>query len=171
MQGDAALVFAGLADRLDGDFTPDPAFADDLRRVRDAAEAQLRAAIAPYDGLVDALAAAMSRDALWVRDITVANSTWGNRLLKVHGPRASLLPAGGGIGQGLAMAIGAAVAATGSSATSRMPVSTVDATSSTSRRPTSPGLPLPAASNTAASGPQTSSRPRSAKHWASADPY
>ena len=111
VQGDAALVLHGLADRLDGDFTPDPAFANDLRRARDAAEAQLRAAVAPYDGLVDALAAAMSRDALWVRDITVANSTWGNRLLKVHGPRNSLLPAGGGIGQGLAMAIGAAVAA------------------------------------------------------------
>ena len=79
-------------------------------RARAEAEAQLRGAIAPYDGLVDALTAAMSRDTLWVRDITVANSTWGNRLVKVHGPWSSLLPAGGGIGQGLAMAVGAAVA-------------------------------------------------------------
>ena len=111
VRGDAAAVLTGLADRLDGAFVPDPAFGDDLRRARAAAEARLRDAIAPYDGLVDALAAAMGRDALWVRDITVANSTWGNRLLKVYGPFDSVHPAGGGIGQGLAMAIGAAVAA------------------------------------------------------------
>ena len=111
VRGDASLVLAGLAERLRGVFAPDPAFADDLRRVRIAAEARLRNAIAPYDGLVDALAASMRRNAVWVRDITVANSTWGNRLLKVHGPYDSLVPAGGGIGQGLAMAIGAAVAA------------------------------------------------------------
>ena len=111
VEGDAAAVLDGLADRLDGVFRPDPTFADDLRRARAGAEARLRSAIAPYDGLADALAAGMGQDALWVRDITVANSTWGNRLLKVHGPRNALHPAGGGIGQGLALAIGAAVAA------------------------------------------------------------
>ena len=109
--GDAAAVLDGLADRLAGAFEPDPAFANDLRRARDAAQARLRSAVAPYDGLADALAAAMGRDALWVRDITVANSTWGNRLVKVHTPRNALHPAGGGIGQGLALAIGAAVGA------------------------------------------------------------
>ena len=115
--GDAAAVLDGLADRLAAGagiaLRPDPAFAEDLRRARAAAEDRLRSAISPYDGLADALAAAMGRDAIWVRDITVANSTWGNRLLKVYGPRDALHPAGGGIGQGLAMAIGAAVAAPG----------------------------------------------------------
>ena len=113
VQGDAAAVLAGLAERLDGVFRPDPDFASDLGRARAGAEAGLRSAIAPYDGLSDALAAAMGRDSIWVRDITVANSTWGNRLLKVYGPRDALHPAGGGIGQGPAMAIGAAVAAPG----------------------------------------------------------
>ena len=111
VQGDAAAVLRGVAERIDGIFSPDPSFADDLRRARAAAEDRLRSAIAPYDGLVDALAAAMDRDALWVRDITVANSTWGNRLLKIYAPHNGLAPAGGGIGQGLAMAIGAAMAA------------------------------------------------------------
>ena len=115
VQGDAAAVLGGVADRLDDGlgnaFRPNPPFADDLRRARADAEDRLRSAIAPYDGLADALAAGMGRDAIWVRDITVANSTWGNRLLKVHAPRNALHPAGGGIGQGLALAIGAAVAA------------------------------------------------------------
>ena len=111
VRGDAADVLDGLADRLPGAFAPDRAFAGDLHRARAAAEVRLRRAVAPYDGLADALAAAMGRDALWVRDITVANSTWGNRLPKVHDPRNALHPAGGGIGQGLALAIGAAIAA------------------------------------------------------------
>lgn len=117
VQGDAAAVLDGLADRLAGrsgaGIRPDPTFAGDLRRARAAAEDRLRSAIAPYDGLADALAEAMGRDSIWVRDITVANSTWGNRLLKVHGPRQAVHPAGGGIGQGLALALGAAVAAPG----------------------------------------------------------
>ena len=117
VQGAAAAVLVGVADRLDDGpgnaFRPDPVFADDLRRARADAEDRLRNAIAPYDGLADALAAGMGRDSVWVRDITVANSTWGNRLLKVYGPRNALHPAGGGIGQGTAMAIGAAVAAPG----------------------------------------------------------
>ena len=111
--GDAAPVLDGLAERVQGVFQPDPDFEGDLRRARAAAEGRLRAAIAPYDGLADALAAAMERDALWVRDITVANSTWGNRLLKVCAPHNALHPAGGGIGQGLPLAIGAAVAVPG----------------------------------------------------------
>ena len=107
--GDAASVLDGLADQLEGRLEIDPAYAADLRTTRRAAEQRLRDAIAPYDRLVDALQAAMPRDALWVRDITVANSTWGNRFLQVFGPHDSFCPAGGGIGQGMAMAVGAAV--------------------------------------------------------------
>ena len=56
----------------------------------------------------------MGRDALWVRDITVANSTWGNRLLKVHGPFATpCIPRAAGSGRGWPSRSGAAVAAPG----------------------------------------------------------
>ena len=109
--GNAASVLEGLADRLEGRLDIDPAFADDLSTTRRQGEQRLRDAITPYDRLVDALQVAMPRDALWVRDITVANSTWGNRLLQVFGPNDSICPAGGGIGQGLAMAVGAAIGA------------------------------------------------------------
>ena len=55
----------------------------------------------------------MPADALWVRDVTVSNSTWGNRYLPLRGPRDGVHAMGGGIGQGLPMAIGAALAAPG----------------------------------------------------------
>ena len=51
VQGDAAAILGGAADRLDGGpgnaFRPDPVFAADLRRARAGAEDRLRSAIAP----------------------------------------------------------------------------------------------------------------------------
>jgi acetolactate synthase-1/2/3 large subunit len=52
-------------------------------------------------------------DFVWVRDVTVSNSTWGNRLLRLDGPRNGVHALGGGIGMGAAMAVGAALAADG----------------------------------------------------------
>ncbi|MBT3333070.1 MAG: hypothetical protein HN394_16315, partial [Rhodospirillaceae bacterium] len=55
--------------------------------------------------------AAMPRDALFVRDITLNNSTWGNRIFPLYGPRDSVYPVGAAIGPGSALGIGAAIAA------------------------------------------------------------
>ncbi|WP_216894934.1 thiamine pyrophosphate-binding protein [Nocardia alni] len=60
--------------------------------------------------LSDAVRAALPRDAVIARDVTIASSSWGNRLLPIYDPRANVFPRGGGIGQGLGMAIGAALA-------------------------------------------------------------
>jgi acetolactate synthase-1/2/3 large subunit len=46
-----------------------------------------------------------------VRDVTVSNSTWGNRELRIFEPSAGVHATGGGIGQGMPMAIGAAIGA------------------------------------------------------------
>jgi acetolactate synthase-1/2/3 large subunit len=62
---------------------------------------------------VHALGAWMPADALWVRDVTVSNSSWGNRYLPLRASRNGVHAAGGGIGQGLPMAIGAALAGGG----------------------------------------------------------
>jgi acetolactate synthase-1/2/3 large subunit len=53
------------------------------------------------------------RDFVWVRDITLSNTIWGNRLPPLDGPRDGVHALGGGIGQGLPMAIGAALAVQG----------------------------------------------------------
>ena len=50
------------------------------------------------------------RSLWWVRDITLSNSTWGNRAPMLDHPRAGAHALDGGIGQGLAMAIGASIA-------------------------------------------------------------
>lgn len=116
VQGDSALVLAGLADRLAGRLAPDPAFHGDLAAARARAEAALRGNLGPYAGLVDALRDTVDDDFLWVRDVTISNSTWGNRLMRLVHPRNGVHALGGGIGQGLPMGIGAALAGTGKKA-------------------------------------------------------
>lgn len=111
--GDAAAGLAGLADRLAGRAKIDPGFASDLAAARTAAVEALCDGLGPYARLVADLQTAMPRDAIWVRDITISNSTWGNRLLRIFDPRAGVHPLGGGIGQAVPMAIGAALAGGG----------------------------------------------------------
>lgn len=111
--GDAALALHGLADRLEslpaGMRTIDPSFGADLQAVHAEAVQALHRGLGPYSELVRALQSAVGPSDVWARDVTVSNSTWGNRELRLHHPRAGVHALGGGIGQGLAMAVGAAV--------------------------------------------------------------
>ena len=114
LQADAALTLSALADRLSGKVWIESSFADELATARAAAERLVRDGLGPYSQLVDVLQAAVGRDFLWVRDVTVSNSTWGNRLPRLAGPRDGVHAMGGGIGQGIQMALGAALAANAS---------------------------------------------------------
>ncbi|MFG2541915.1 thiamine pyrophosphate-binding protein [Streptomyces sp. NPDC048594] len=110
LHGDAATVLprlTGAAVRADADWT------DRVRRVRDEVRAALHDGIGPQAAICDALAAALPRGSVVARDVTIPSSSWGNRLLPVHDPRANVFPRGGGIGQGLGMGIGAALARPG----------------------------------------------------------
>jgi acetolactate synthase-1/2/3 large subunit len=109
--GDAAATLAGLRRRLEGRIAVAPTFGQDLVQARHLAAQAYRATLGPYASFADQLRRAMPRDAVWVRDATVAGHTWAHRLLPVFGPRDSVHPVGGGIGPGLPFAIGAALAA------------------------------------------------------------
>jgi acetolactate synthase-1/2/3 large subunit len=109
VHADCKTALDALASRMR--MQVDPAFAKDLASAKRAAEVQMRATLGPYEALVDELQRVAGRDFAWVRDVTISNSTWGNRLLRIFGPRDGVHALGGGIGQGLAMAIGAAIAA------------------------------------------------------------
>ncbi|MHA1538490.1 MAG: thiamine pyrophosphate-binding protein [Alphaproteobacteria bacterium] len=111
--GDAGAVLGALAERLPGKLAVDASFAGDLQAARAAAVAGLMAALGPYGGLVDRLREVFPQGSPFVRDVTLSNSMWGNRLIDLRTPRQGVHALGGGIGQGLAMAIGAACAAPG----------------------------------------------------------
>ena len=107
---DAALMLAGLRQRLSGRIKVAPGFGDDLIRARELATVEYRATLGPYADFPTQLRNAIPRDALWVRDATVASHTWAHRLFPVYGPRDSVHPVGAAIGPGLPFGIGAALA-------------------------------------------------------------
>jgi acetolactate synthase-1/2/3 large subunit len=110
VQGDAQLSLDALADALEGRMQIDPAYATDVRQARQAAEAIVDGTIGPYVSLKNGLQRVAGASISWVRDITLSNTMWGNRAPMLDHPRAGVHALGGGIGQGLAMGIGAAVA-------------------------------------------------------------
>jgi acetolactate synthase-1/2/3 large subunit len=110
VHGDASSVLEELATLLEGRVKVDPSFGPDLAAARESAVADVGKGLGPYKRLVDALQSAVGRDYNWVRDVTISNSTWGNRMLKIFSPRAGVHALGGGIGQGMQMGIGAALA-------------------------------------------------------------
>ena len=110
VHGDAALALDALADRLEGSMEIDPALLPDLRVARQQAGQQVDAGLGSYLTLKNELERHLKQQCWWVRDITLSNSMWGNRAPALNHPRAGVHALGGGIGQGLAMAIGTAIA-------------------------------------------------------------
>ena len=109
--GDAALALDALADRLSGRTAIDPALQAGIADTRRRAGGRMRESLlGRWAALVDALEA-VAPDCNWVRDVTISNGTWGSRLFRVAGPQRVAHAAGGGIGQGLSMGIGAAIGA------------------------------------------------------------
>jgi acetolactate synthase I/II/III large subunit len=113
IHADCELALDALASALEGTMTIDPRFGDDVRAARSAADAGLRTSLGPFADVAAALECSFAPDDVWVRDVTISNSTWGNRLPAFHNSRQGVHALGGGIGQGLPMAIGAAIAAPG----------------------------------------------------------
>ena len=111
--GDAALALAGLADRLNEGFAPDPAYHADFAAMKSRARAEFLDSLGVYGGFADQLAKVLPKDAIFARDVTQNNTTWGNRVFPLHDPRQNVYPVGAGIGQGLSLGIGAAAAANG----------------------------------------------------------
>ncbi len=109
VHGDAALSLDALAEALGNRMQIDPALATDVARARSQCEAVVDESLGPYRALKQAVAS-VATPFWWVRDITLSNSMWGNRAPALDHPRAGIHALGGGIGQGLAMAIGAAIA-------------------------------------------------------------
>ncbi|WP_419932039.1 thiamine pyrophosphate-binding protein [Candidatus Poriferisodalis sp.] len=125
--GDAAAVLDALVDQLSERHNEqhsrrhgkqrggsasggDPDWSEAIAAARQQCRAQLRRDIGPYAAICDIMSSVLGERAPRVRDITIPNSSWGNRLLPVTDPTTNIVPRGGGIGQAVGMAIGAAVA-------------------------------------------------------------
>ena len=111
VNGDSRLVLEGLLSRLPAKPGIDAGYAAEFSKLKQTAQAEFKDTLGPYGGFSAQLRGVMPHDAIWVRDITQNNSTWGNRMFPIHSPLSNIYPVGAGIGQGLCLGIGAAVAA------------------------------------------------------------
>jgi len=108
---DADLALLELARRLPATLNVDPKFLDEVAAARVQSERKLAATLGPYRVVADALQRRVASGRHpFVRDVTLSNSTFGNRYVHLAAPHLGVHALGGGIGQGLAMAIGAAAA-------------------------------------------------------------
>ena len=110
VQGDAAHTLNALADMLEGHMHIDSTLQHDVQQARQAAASLVDAGLGAYVSLKNAVGTQAGKALWWVRDITLSNTMWGNRAPVLDHPRAGVHALGGGIGQGLAMAIGTAIA-------------------------------------------------------------
>jgi len=111
INADAATALAGLLERLPRKLDIDPKFLGDVAVARTQSESKLAAALGPYRVVADVLQARVSSGRHpFVRDVTLSNSTFGNRYVHLASAHLGVHALGGGIGQGVAMAVGAALA-------------------------------------------------------------
>jgi acetolactate synthase-1/2/3 large subunit len=109
--GDASLTLAALLERLPEKLNTDPQFHYAIAVARANSEGALRTGLGPYQVVADHLLGVVpAGQHPWVRDVTISNSTFGNRYVQVAAPNLGVHALGGGIGQGIAMAIGASAA-------------------------------------------------------------
>ena len=114
IHGEADFALESLLARLPERLEVDASFADNLTQARAASEDALGKSLGPYRLLADVMSARVHAGALpFARDVTIANSMFGNRYVRLAAPHLGVHALGGGIGQGVAMAIGASFAAAG----------------------------------------------------------
>src|SRR5699024_10976879 len=63
--------------------------------------------VSPNNQIAESMYQLLAKDDVVVRDVTVSAHWWGNHLIQFTKPRTSIYTVGGGIGQGLPLAIGA----------------------------------------------------------------
>jgi acetolactate synthase-1/2/3 large subunit len=112
IQADARLSVTALTEALDAVGATDAADVKWRARVtaaRERVRLDQRRDIGSQSEICDAISEALPRSGIVARDVTIPASSWGNRLLPMFDPRSNIFARGGGIGQGLAMGIGAAI--------------------------------------------------------------
>ena len=111
--GDARATLDGLVNRIEGKLRVAPGYPAEFEDLKRNAQAAFIDTLGPYGTFSGQLRAVMPQDAIWARDVTQNNTTWGNRVFPLSAPNQNVYPVGAGIGQGLSLGIGAAAAAGG----------------------------------------------------------
>ena len=105
--GDAQHTVTALAEAIESPSGTD-GWRERVEDLRQRVRAELTDYIGGYAEICAAVRSVLPARSVIARDVTIPSSQWGNRLLPVYERATNIFPLGGGIGQGLAMGIGAA---------------------------------------------------------------
>ena len=72
----------------------DPAISNEFRQLKRRRAADVLDTLGIYGTFPDQLRPVMPKDAIWVRDVTQSNTTWGNRVFPLYEPAAERLSGG-----------------------------------------------------------------------------
>ena len=108
--GDAKATLEALVSRIDGRMRIANGYKEEFAELKRKAQAEFVDTLGVYGTFSAQLRKVIPRDAIWARDVTQNNTTWGNRLFPLNAPEQNVYPVGAGIGQGLCLGIGAAAA-------------------------------------------------------------
>ncbi|WP_435201859.1 thiamine pyrophosphate-binding protein [Janibacter sp. GS2] len=109
IRGDALVAVGALLERVTDPAT-EPGWRERVTATRREVREQLTGYIGGYAEICGELRRQLPRESVFARDVTIPSSQWGNRLLELYSRDTNVFPLGGGIGQGLAMGVGATAA-------------------------------------------------------------
>ena len=107
--GDAKKVLGELSNRLSNQLTLDKEWENEISQLKNKILEDYKSNLGAYKDFPETIRKVLPENGIWVRDVTISNSMWGNRSMFINEPEQNIYPVGAAIGPGLALAIGASI--------------------------------------------------------------
>ena len=107
--GDAKKVLGELSNRLSNQLTLEKEWENEISQLKNKILEDYKSNLGAYKDFPETIRKVLPENGMWVRDVTISNSMWGNRSMLVNEPEQNIYPVGAAIGPGLALAVGASI--------------------------------------------------------------
>ena len=107
--GDAKKVLGELSNRLSNQLTLEKEWENEISQLKNKILEDYKSNLGAYKDFPETIRKVLPENGMWVRDVTISNSMWGNRSMFINEPEQNIYPVGAAIGPGLALAVGASI--------------------------------------------------------------
>ena len=107
--GDAKKVLGELSNRLSNQLTLEKEWENEISQLKNKILEDYKSNLGAYKDFPETIRKVLPENGIWVRDVTISNSMWGNRSMFINEPEQNIYPVGAAIGPGLALAVGASI--------------------------------------------------------------
>lgn len=107
--GEAKLVLNEIISKLKTSLKLDMIWKKEIKQLKNKIISEYKNFLGEYSNFPKIIRKNLPKDSIWVRDVTISNSTWGNRLMPLKKWNQNIYPVGAAIGPGISLAIGASI--------------------------------------------------------------